>query len=66
MKWLSFINGLAGILLILIGASGILSNHMAAVGVAILGLVVLVLSALRWITGFAHFTGGSHAPLHTA
>ncbi|HEY9286500.1 MAG TPA: hypothetical protein VIT43_00595 [Candidatus Dormibacteraeota bacterium] len=64
MKWLSFINGLAGILLILIGASGVLSNHMAATAVAILGLVVLVLSALRWITGFGRFS--SNATLHTA
>jgi hypothetical protein len=64
MKWLSFINGLAGILLILIGVSGALSNHAAAVAVAILGLVVLVLSALRWITGFGRF--GSNATLHAA
>ena len=43
MKWLSFINGIAGILLILVGVSGLLSNHLAAAGVAILGLIVLVL-----------------------
>jgi hypothetical protein len=32
MKWLSFINGIAGILLILAGVSGIVSNHLAAAG----------------------------------
>jgi hypothetical protein len=66
MKWLSFINGIVGILLILVGVSGLISNHLAAAGVAILGLIVLVLSTLRWITGFARFSSGSHAPMHTA
>ena len=66
MKWLSFINGIAGILLILAAVSGSISDHLAAAGVAILGLIVLVLSTLRWITGFARFSSGSHAPLHTA
>jgi hypothetical protein len=66
MKWLSFINGIAAILLILVAVSGLISNHLAGAGVAILGLIVLVLSALRWITGFARFSSGSHAPLHTA
>jgi hypothetical protein len=66
MKWLSFINGIVGILLILVGVSGLISNHLAAAGVAILGLIVLVPSTLRWITGFARFSAGSHAPMHTA
>ena len=64
MKWLSFINGIAGILLILIGASGMISDHMVATAVAIVGLVVLVLATLRWITGFTRFSGTVHAP-HT-
>lgn len=66
MKWLSFVNGIFGILLILLGVSGMISNHLAASGVAIVGLIVLVLSTLRWITGFAHFSSAGHAPLHTA
>jgi hypothetical protein len=66
VKWLSFINGIAGILLILAAVSGSISNHLAAASVALLGLIVLVLSTLRWITGFARFSSGSHAPLHTA
>jgi hypothetical protein len=66
MKWLSFINGIAGILLILVGVSGMIGNRLAAAGVAILGLIVLVLATLRWITAFERFSGAGHAPLHTA
>ena len=65
MKWLSFINGIAGILLILIGASGMISNHLVATGVAIVGLIVLVLATLRWITGFSHFSGPRYTQPHT-
>jgi hypothetical protein len=55
MKWLSFVNGVIGVMLIVIAVSGLVS-HEAAVVVAVAGLVVLVLGALRWITGFARFS----------
>lgn len=55
MKWLSFVNGVIGVALIVIAVSGLVS-HAAAVIVAVAGLVVLVLAALRWITGFARFS----------
>ncbi|MGH7762523.1 MAG: hypothetical protein ACREOY_14095 [Candidatus Dormibacteraceae bacterium] len=55
MKWLSFVNGVIGIALIVTAVSGLVS-HEAAVAVAAAGLVVLVLGALRWITGFARFS----------
>lgn len=58
MKWLSFVNGIIGIALILIAVSGLVANHMAASAVAVGGLVVLVLAALRWVTGFARFSAG--------
>ncbi|MGH7764323.1 MAG: hypothetical protein ACREOM_07905 [Candidatus Dormibacteraceae bacterium] len=55
MKWLSFVNGVIGIALILTAVSGLVS-HEAGVAVAVAGLVVLVLGALRWVTGFARFS----------
>lgn len=55
MNWLSFVNAVIGIALILIAVSGLVA-HEAAVPVAVAGLVVLVLGALRWITGFARFS----------
>lgn len=55
MNWLSFVNGVIGVALILIAVSGLVA-HEAAVAVAVAGLVVLVLGALRWITGFARFS----------
>ena len=55
MNWLSFVNGVIGIALILIAVSGLVS-HGAAVPVAVAGLVVLMLGAVRWITGFARFS----------
>jgi hypothetical protein len=58
MNWLSFVNGVVGILLILVAASGLVSNHMAATAVGVGGVVVLVLAALRWITGFGRFSIG--------
>lgn len=58
MNWLSFVNAVVGILLILIAVSGLIAGHMGATAVAIGGLVVLVLGALRWITGFARFSIG--------
>lgn len=58
MNWLSFANGIVGILLILVAVTGLIGSHTAATAVAIGGLVVLVLAALRWITGFAKFTVG--------
>jgi hypothetical protein len=55
MNWLSFVNGVIGIALILVAVSGLVS-HASAIAVAVGGLVVLVLGALRWITGFARFS----------
>jgi len=55
MNWLSFVNAVIGVALILIAVSGLVS-HEAAAAVAVGGLVVLVLGALRWITGFARFS----------
>jgi hypothetical protein len=56
MKWLSFVNGIVGIILIVIAVSGLVANHVAAAAVAIGGLVVLVLAAIRWVTGFARYS----------
>ncbi len=58
MNWLSFVNGVIGIALILIAVSGLIGGHTAATAVAVAGLVVLVLGALRWTTGFARSSVG--------
>ena len=62
MKWLSFVNGIIGIILILIAVSGLIANHMAAGAVAIGGLVVLALAAIRWITGFGRLSRTATRP----
>ena len=63
MKWLSFVNGIVGIILIVVAVSGVISNHVAAAAVAIGGLVVLVLAALRWVTGFARYSSTHRAEI---
>jgi hypothetical protein len=66
MNWLSFANGVVGILLILVALSGLLTTHWGTPAVAIGGRIVLVLAVLRWIAGFGRFSGTTpHAhPLH--
>jgi len=63
MKWLSFVNALVGIALILTPtALGFSHETIAATAVQVAGLIVLVLGALRWITGFSRYagSGGDH------
>lgn len=57
MKWLSFVNALVGIALIL-GPTALGFSHetLAATAVQVGGLIVLVLGALRWITGFSRYS----------
>ena len=59
MKWLSFVNAIVGIGLILAPTLLGFSQHtLAAAVVEVSGLIVLVLGALRWITSFSRY---SHA-----
>ncbi len=58
MNWLSFVNAIVGIALILAPtALGFSQNTPAAASVEVGGLIVLVLGALRWITGFSRYSG---------
>ena len=63
MKWLSFVNGIVGIVLIVIGVSGMVTNHLVAAAIAVAGLIVLVLAAIRWITGFGRYAAGAGHPI---
>jgi hypothetical protein len=63
MNWLSFVNAVVGIVLIVLGASGMVGNHMVAIAVVIGGLIVLALGALRWITGFGRFSSEASRPI---
>ncbi len=67
MKWLSFVNALVGIALIL-GPTALGFSHetLAASAVQVSGLIVLVLGTLRWITGFARYSSGAGDRLTTA
>lgn len=56
MKWLSFVNALVGIALILAPTLLGFSQHTLAAIVEVSGLIVLVLGALRWITGFSRYS----------
>lgn len=57
MKWLSFVNAIVGLALILAPTLLGFSQHaLAATVVEVGGLTVLVLGALRWITGFSRYS----------
>lgn len=57
MNWLSFVNGLVGVVLILsVAVLGL--SQLAAAFLLVSGVIVLVCSSLRWITGFSRYTGG--------
>jgi uncharacterized membrane protein len=65
MQWLLSVSGITGVLVGLAGVSSVAGNRQAAVPLAVCGLIVMVLSSVRWVTSSMRLAS-RRSSLHSA